>query len=158
MAERLLVIGGDAAGMGAASQARRLRPDLEIIALERGNWTSYSACGIPYFVGGEVRTLEELVARSPDTFRDKYQIDVRLRHEAVEIDLDKQQVVARDLTEGKNVEFGFDQLMIGTGARPAFPRVPGVDQPWIKGVQTLDDADELVQYARTISCKNVVVV
>ncbi len=144
--------------MAAASQARRLRPDLEIIALERGHWTSYSACGIPYFVGGEVANLEQLVARTPETFRERHNIDVRLRHEAVEIELDAQRVLARDLEAGKDIEFGFDQLMIGTGARPAFPRVPGIDQPWIKGVQTLDDADELVQFARTISCKNVVVV
>jgi NADPH-dependent 2,4-dienoyl-CoA reductase/sulfur reductase-like enzyme len=144
--------------MAAASQARRLRPDLEIIALERGNWTSYSACGIPYFVGGEVDTLEQLVARTPDTFREKYNIDVRLRHEATEIDLAGQRVLVRDLEAGMDVEFGFDQLMVGTGARPAFPQVPGVNQPWIRGVQTLDDADDLVQFARTISCKNVVVV
>ena len=69
MPERLLVIGGDAAGMSAATQARRRAPDLEIVALERGRWTSYSACGIPYLVGGAVHALDDLIARSPEEFR-----------------------------------------------------------------------------------------
>ncbi len=76
MPERLLVIGGDAAGMSAATQARRRAPNLEIVALERGRWTSYSACGIPYLVGGAVHALDDLIARSPADFR-SMRIDVR---------------------------------------------------------------------------------
>ena len=65
MTQRLLVIGGDAGGMAAAAVARRRKPDLEIVALEKGHWTSYSACGIPYVVGGDVRSLDQLVTRWP---------------------------------------------------------------------------------------------
>ena len=83
MAERLVVIGGDAGGMAAASQARRRNDGLEIVALERGNWTSYSACGIPYLVSGEVGELEELVARTPQEFREQLRIDVRMQHEVM---------------------------------------------------------------------------
>ena len=84
MTERLVVIGGDAAGMSAASQARRRRGpgDLEIIAFERSNWVSYSACGEPYHVAGYVDRLESLVARTPQQFR-AMDIDVRTRHEVV---------------------------------------------------------------------------
>src|SRR3954469_14381079 len=82
MPERLVVIGGDAGGMAAASQARRRRPDLEIVALEKGRWTSYSACGIPYVVGGTVSGLDQLIARSPQEFRDQFRIDARTEHEA----------------------------------------------------------------------------
>src|SRR3954471_1882808 len=96
VAERLLVIGGDPGGMAAASQARRRRPDMEIVALEKGRWTSYSACGIPYLVGGDILGLERLVVRAPKQFRDEYRIDVRLRHEAVAIDTARQQVEIRD--------------------------------------------------------------
>src|SRR5687768_13334652 len=92
MGERLVVIGGDAGGMGAASTARRLRGDLDIVALEKGRYTSYSACGIPYLIGGEVERVEELVARTPQEFRDKHRIDVRLGHEAMAIDLDRREV------------------------------------------------------------------
>src|SRR6478752_665983 len=86
--ERLVVIGGDAAGMSAASQARRLRgPDeLEIVAFERGHFTSYSACGIPYWVGGDVPDRDELIARTPEEHRERA-IDLRMRTEVTAIDV-----------------------------------------------------------------------
>ena len=158
MPERLVVIGGDAAGMAAASQVRRRRDDLEIIALERGGWTSYSACGIPYHVAGDVPELDDLVARSPREYRERLRIDVRLGHEATAIDLDGRRVEVRDLEHGRTITLPFDQLMIGTGARPVRPDLPGIDADWVKGVQTLDDAADLLEHARTSHCKQVVVV
>jgi len=145
--ERLLVIGGDAAGMSAASQARRLRPaeDLEIVALERGDWTSYSACGIPYYVGGLVDSIDDMIARSPSAFRDKQQIDVRMRTEAIAVDLDARRVTVRSLDSGVEEEIGFDELMIGTGAKPLRPDVPGLDARGVFGVATLDDAQRIRQ-------------
>lgn len=141
--ERLVVIGGDAAGMSAASQARRLRgpDDLRIVAFERGRYTSYSACGIPYWIGGLVDDADRLVARDPTTFRDKYAIDVRLRHEVVGIDLDRREVVARDLDApaGREVREPFDTLMYATGATPARPPWAETDLRGVFGVQTLDD-------------------
>src|SRR3954469_18717854 len=96
MAERLVVIGGDAGGMTAATNARRQRPDLEIVALERGSRTSYSACGIPYLVAGDVADADQLVGRTPQEFRDKQRIDVRLHHDVTAIDLDARKVEVRD--------------------------------------------------------------
>ena len=89
MPGRLVVIGGDAGGMAAATNARRQDDDLEIVALEKGTWTSYSACGIPYLIGGVVTGgVETLVARTPQQFRSDHRIDVRIRHEAMAIDLE----------------------------------------------------------------------
>ncbi len=141
MSERLVVIGGDAAGMSAASQARRRRrpDDLAISAFERGDYTSYSACGIPYFVGDVVDELDSLIARSPETFRDKADIDVRLRHDVTEIDLDRRAVRVCQRDGGGECWEGFDELMIATGATPTRPPIPGVDAAGIYGVQTLDD-------------------
>ncbi|MBA3303966.1 MAG: FAD-dependent oxidoreductase [Acidimicrobiia bacterium] len=158
MAERLVVIGGDAGGMAAASQARKLRPDLDIVVLEMGRWTSYSACGIPYVVGGEVDDIEDLVARSPQEFRDRYGMDVRLGHEAVGIDLDRGEVEFRDHAEGRTSRVGFDQLMLGMGARPRRPDLPGIDHPCVLGVQTLGDAADLLGHAEHIGASEVVVV
>jgi NADPH-dependent 2,4-dienoyl-CoA reductase/sulfur reductase-like enzyme len=158
MAERLIVIGGDAGGMAAATQARRLRPDMEVIALEKGRWTSYSACGIPYLVGGDVATLDELVVRTPQEFRDKHLIDVRTRHEAMAVDLDKRTVEVRDHEHGRTYTTGFDILHLGLGALPLRPDLPGAELGHVHGVQTLEDAAHLLGDAERGDCRHVVVV
>lgn len=139
MTDRLVVIGGDAAGMSAVMQVRRRQPGREIVVLEKGRWTSYSACGIPYLVGGSVSEVDDLVARSPAEFRDAHDIDVRLGHEARAIDLDARAVEAWDHDAGRSVRVGFDTLHVATGARPWRPDLPGIDDPMVHGVQTLDD-------------------
>ncbi|MGS2642272.1 FAD-dependent oxidoreductase [Streptosporangium sp. G12] len=146
MAERLVVIGGDAAGMSAASQARRRRGpgDLRIVAFEKGAHASYSACGIPYLVGGEVTDVESLISRRPEVFRDELDIDLRLRSEVVEIDLGRRAVAVRDERGGRGWE-PFDQLVVATGAVPARPDLPGAGAEGVYGVQTLDDGIALLR-------------
>lgn len=158
MAERLVVIGGDAAGMTAATNARRGRPDLEIVALERGRHTSYSACGIPYLIGGGVSELDDLVVRTPQQLRDQHRIDVRVRHEVTEIDLDRRTVKVRALDQGRSFDLGFDLLQIATGATPRRLQVEGSDASWVHGVQTLDDAAGLLAQVVAGRCRRVVVV
>jgi len=140
-AERLIVIGADAAGMSAASAARRLRgpQELEIIAFDRGNYTSYSACGIPYLIGRDVRDVDALIARTPEQFRRDQMIDARIRHEVAAIDTGRHAIRVRNLDRGTEAWEDFDQLMIATGAVPIRPQLPGVDAAGIFGVQTLDD-------------------
>ncbi len=158
MSQRLVVIGGDAAGMAAASQARRLDPRLDIVALERGTRTSYSACGIPYLVAGDVESADDLVARTPDEFRRDHRIDVRMRHEAMAVDVDAGTVEVRSLEHERTFTLGFDRLVIATGARPIRPDLPGIDGADVRGVQTLDDGAHLLGRARELGCKDVVVV
>ncbi|MGW0627523.1 FAD-dependent oxidoreductase [Streptomyces sp. NPDC002758] len=158
-AERLVVIGGDAAGMSAASQARRMRgPDeLEIVAFERGHFSSFSACGIPYWVGGDVPERDQLIARSPEEHRAR-DIDLRMRTEVTEIDVDRQRVRARDVDSGAESWTPYDKLVIATGARPIRPDMPGADAPGLHGVQTLDDGQALLDsLARTRGRRAVVV-
>ena len=159
MPERLVVIGGDAAGMSAASQARRRRgpSELEIVALEKGSWTSYSACGIPYLVSGDVDELSDLVARSPEQHRANG-IEVRMRSEAMAIDLDKRRVEVRDHEHESTYWLDFDILHIATGAAPFRPPIGGIDLPFVHAVQTLDDAAHLLDHARGTELRDVVVV
>lgn len=158
MADRLVVIGGDAAGMSAATNARRGRPDLEIVVLEKGTRTSYSACGIPYVIGGAVADLDELVVRTPQEFRDGFRIDVRTRHEVKAIDLDARRIEIRALDQARTLHLGFDLLHVATGSRPLRPDLPGIDGPDIFGVQTLDDAGALLAAVRSTPRRAVTVV
>jgi len=158
MVDRLVVIGGDAAGMATASQARRKNPALEIVALERGHHTSYSACGIPYLVAGDVERSEDLIARTPDEFRSKQRIDVRMRHEVMAVDLAGRSLEVRDLDRERTIRLPFDQLLFGTGAKPIRPDLPGIDADWVKGIATLGDGEALLAQAQASRCRDVVVV
>jgi len=135
MSERLVVVGGDAAGMSAAAQARRLRDagDLEIVVLEQGHDVSYSACGIPYWVGGQVAARDDLIARTPAEFAAR-DITVRTGTRAEAIDLDAGAVVT-----GTGERLGYDRLVVATGGRPTRPPIPGLDAPGVYGVHRLDD-------------------
>lgn len=152
-----MVIGGDAGGMAAASGVRRLRPDVEIVVVEKGGHTSYAMCGIPYVVGGEVDDVDLLVARSPEEFG-AMDIEVRVHTEATAIDLHARTVETRDLDSGETRQLGFDQLMIGTGARPIIPGWAHGDHPQVSVVHTLPDAARLEAMAAGCEGRRVVVV
>jgi NADPH-dependent 2,4-dienoyl-CoA reductase/sulfur reductase-like enzyme len=157
--KRLFVVGDDGGGMSAASQARRLRgPDeLEIVAFERSHFTSYSACGIPYWVGGDVPDRDRLIARSPEEHRAR-DIDLRMRTEVVEIDVEGRRVRARELDTGDVYWTSYDKLVIATGARPIRPDLPGVDAPGVHGVQNLDDGQALLDTLAATGGRRAVVV
>ena len=137
--DRLVVIGGDAAGMSAAAQARRLREagELEIVVLEQGPDVSYSACGIPYWVGGQVEDRDELIARTPSQFAAQ-DIEVRLGTRAEAIDLD-----AGTVTASTGETLGYDHLVVATGGRPLRPSVPGLDAAGVHGVHRLADGADI---------------
>jgi NADPH-dependent 2,4-dienoyl-CoA reductase/sulfur reductase-like enzyme len=160
MVRNLVLIGGDAAGMSAASQARRLLgvDELAITVLERGETTSYAACGIPYWVAGLVPHRSDLVARRAEVFRDKQQIDVRLHHEATAIDTDARTVSVRDLTSGAGLTLSYDDLLIATGAQQMRPPVDGLDTPGVFGVQTLGDGQRILDAMAQRSPRHAVVV
>ncbi|MFD9907051.1 FAD-dependent oxidoreductase [Streptomyces sp. NPDC059063] len=159
MKQRLVIIGADAAGMSAASQARRLRTpqELEIVAFERGTFTSFSACGIPYWVGGDVPERDDLIARTPEEHR-RRDIDLRMRTEVVEIDPQGRRVRSRDLASGAEEWTAYDKLVIATGARPLRPPLPGIEAPGVHGVQTLDDGQALLDTLADTDGRRAVVI
>jgi NADPH-dependent 2,4-dienoyl-CoA reductase/sulfur reductase-like enzyme len=155
MTERLVVIGGDAAGMTAASQVKRLGGDeYDVIVLEQGPFTSYSACGIPYWVAGDVGGVDDLVARTPQEHRTRG-IDVRLHARATAIDLDQRKVTVAGADPVR-----FDHLLIATGATPLRPDFPGLKAPNVLGVQTLDDGAHTIEVlqAREPDTRDAVVI
>jgi NADPH-dependent 2,4-dienoyl-CoA reductase/sulfur reductase-like enzyme len=143
--ERIVIVGGDAGGMAAISQIRKRQPHVEIVVIERGRWTSYSACGIPYVAGGIVDgPVDRLVARTPQAFRDRDHVDVRMGHEVLALDLAKGEVEVVDHGRpDRAYRLAFDQLLLGTGGRAYRPEVPGADLPFVSGAHTLADAEWL---------------
>ena len=146
MTKRIVVIGGDATGMSAASTALRHAEEgaLEVVVLERGHYTSYSACGIPYWIAGDVGSRDELIARTPEQHREAG-IDLRMRTEATAIDLDKRSVSVRGVDDGDTYELGYDELVIATGAVPTVPPLEGSEAEGIFGVQSLEQGEQIVK-------------
>ncbi|SDD50759.1 NADPH-dependent 2,4-dienoyl-CoA reductase, sulfur reductase [Geodermatophilus telluris] len=157
MSTRLVVIGGDAAGGSAASQAKKRRPDLDVVLFERGRATSYSACGIPYWIAGTVQREEQLVARTPEQHR-AAGLDVRMRTEVVGIDTREGVVHWRDLETGAEGTEPYDDLVYATGSVPMRPPVEGIDAPGVYGVQVLDDGVALRAELDSGDVRRVVVV
>ncbi len=141
---RLVVVGGDAAGMSAASQARRRRgaAELEIVAFERGGHTSYAACGLPYYAGDVVKDWRDLVVRTPAQFAER-DIDARTGHLVEAIDLEARRVRVRELASGRTRDEPWDALVVATGSEPLRPPLPGIQLPGVHGLSILQDGIDL---------------
>jgi NADPH-dependent 2,4-dienoyl-CoA reductase/sulfur reductase-like enzyme len=151
---RLAVVGGNAAGMSAAAVARRRDPSLDVLVLERGPYTSYSSCGIPYLVAGTVDDADRLIARSPEEHR-RTGIDVRTGCEVTGIDLEARELTWRDGGRAERRE-GFDELVYATGAVTVVPPVPGAEL--VEPLRTVDAAERLLSRLERSRDRNAVVV
>jgi NADPH-dependent 2,4-dienoyl-CoA reductase/sulfur reductase-like enzyme len=139
-----VVVGGDAAGMSAASKAKRDDPDIEVVVFEKGEWVSYGACGLPYYIKGEIQSLEDLVSVTPEQFREQRDIDLRTGHEVVAIDTDDRTVTAE--SGGKRVEQSYDHLLIATGAAAVTPPIEGLDREGVYTLGSMTDGKQLREY------------
>lgn len=155
---RFVVIGGDAAGMSAASKVKRKDKELEVVVLEQTEDVSYSACGMPYSIGDPQRDMEGLVVRPPQVFREKQGIDLRTRHRVERIDRDRRTVAGTDLDGGRDFEISYDKLLIATGASPAVPPIPGADLPGVMSLKRLEHGRRVKTYLASHDVKRAVIV
>ena len=155
---KLVVIGGDASGMSAASKVRREQPDFEIIVFEKSEFTSYSACGIPYFISGKVENLEELIVRSPSVFIKKYNIQVKTLHEVLEVDTDNNKVLVHNYNDKTQFWESYDQLLIATGGKAFCPDVENHTADGIFGIQTLNSGKKVDAFITKHEPKKAVIV
>jgi len=145
MAEPYVIIGGDAAGMSAASKIKRTLPTAEVIVFERDEYISFSACGIPYWLGGVVADDRRLVILTPERARERRGIDVRIGHEVTAIDPIAKTVTVHRLATGESFTQSYADLVIATGARAVRPPLPGLDLPGVFTLRNLSDGQQIFQ-------------
>jgi len=153
----VIIVGGDAAGMSAAAKAKRVNPNLEITVFEKGEYISYSQCGLPYYISGVNSERSRLIARVPEDF-EKQGISVLTRHEVTAIDVQKKKVTVCRRQTGESFEQHYDILVVATGAEPVVPPIPGRDLKNVMTLKTIPDADTIKAIAGDPKIKHVVLV
>ncbi|MDD4368499.1 MAG: FAD-dependent oxidoreductase [Oscillospiraceae bacterium] len=143
--KKVLIVGGVAGGASLAARLRRMDETAEIIIIERGPYISYANCGLPYYVGGVIKDKERLLLQTPERMKERFNIDVRVRQEALSIDREQQILSIRRLDQGDTYQEHYDVLVLATGSSPLKPRIPGIDSPRIQSLWTVDDALRLHQ-------------
>ncbi|RSD28500.1 CoA-disulfide reductase [Mesobacillus subterraneus] len=143
---KILIIGGDAAGMSAAMQMVRNSSGHEITVLEKGGVYSYGQCGLPYVISGKIESTDELIARTQSTFKEKYGIDARVFHEAQMVDAKNKVVSGINHSNGETFSLPYDRLLIATGVSSVIPKWEGVTLPGIFSLKTIPDAKAIMDF------------
>ena len=125
---RILIVGGVAGGMSAATRLRRLLEHAEITVIERSGHVSFANCGLPYHVGGVIEDRESLLLNTSESLGARFGLKVLTRHEAIKIDRENKQLVVRDLAQDEVVALDYDVLILSPGARPVVPPIPGIER------------------------------
>lgn len=155
---KIVIVGGVAGGASAAARARRLSETAEIIMLERGPYVSFANCGLPYHIGGDIRQRQALLLQTPESFRARFNVDVRVQHEVTAIDRDRKCVVVRDGITGTTYEETYDRLLLSPGAAPIRPPLPGLDSSRVRTLRNVPDMDGILQMLADRPVQHVTVV
>lgn len=155
---KIVVIGAVAAGSKAAAKLKRENPGAEVVVYSKGRDISYAGCGLPYYVGGDIETREELIVNAPAKFAALTGAQVHTGQEAVGLDAQRHCVQVRSAADGTVQEVGYDKLILATGAVPFVPKMEGLDLDGVFTVRTPDDAVNIRTYIEKNGCKKAVVV
>lgn len=155
---KVVIVGGVAGGATAATRIRRLDESAEIIVIERTGYISYANCGLPYYIGGVIEDAEDLTLQTPESFFRRFQIDVRVRQEVIDIHTEKKTVQIREIESGKIYEEPYDKLLLSPGARPVRPDLPGIDLERIFSLRTVEDTFQIRKFVEKQKPKSAVIV
>jgi NADPH-dependent 2,4-dienoyl-CoA reductase/sulfur reductase-like enzyme/rhodanese-related sulfurtransferase len=158
MANKILIVGGVAGGASAAARLRRLDETAEIIMFERGHYISFANCGLPYYIGGEIKNREDLLLQTPESFKRRFNVDVRVRNEVTQIYPDKKQISVKNLDNGNTYTEPYDKLILSPGAEPVRPPIPGIDSERIFTLRNVPDTDLIKDYIEKNKSKRAVIV
>lgn len=152
-----IIIGGVAGGATAAARIRRADENAEIVLVEKGKYISYANCGLPYYIGGVIKSRDKLFVQTPEAFSRRFNVDVRTRHEALSIDTERHEVSIRR-ADGTTYTETYDRLLLSLGAEPVRPPLEGIDTEGIFTLRNVDDTDRIHSYLGTHRVRHAVVV
>ncbi len=144
--ERIIIIGGVAAGATAAAKVRRLSPEARIIMLEAGPDISFANCGLPYYIGGDIKSRSKLILQSPESFNEQYNVAVHTHTMVTAIDRNHKKITAMDVRNGDTQDYEYDKLILAQGGRPVKPEIPGADAEHVFSLWTLEDMDNIHRF------------
>ncbi|WBY64929.1 FAD-dependent oxidoreductase [Thermocaproicibacter melissae] len=155
---KTVIIGGVAGGASAAARLRRLDEKAEIVILERGPFVSFANCGLPYYIGGTITEKSDLTLQSPESLRARFNIDVRVKHEAVKINPARKTVTVRAVETGKVYEENYDKLILSPGAEPVRPPVKGIENERVFTLRNIPDTEKIKDFIAKNNPKNAVII
>lgn len=153
---KVVIVGGVAGGATAAARLRRLDETAEIVVFERSGFVSYANCGLPYYIGGVIEDQEELTLQTPESFYERFRVQMKVRHEVTAIDRSAKTVTVRNLATGEVFQESYDKLLLAPGARPTQPALPGVGLDRLFTLRTVEDTLRIRRFVDTQHPKSVV--
>ncbi|HEY6914192.1 MAG TPA: FAD-dependent oxidoreductase, partial [Paludibacter sp.] len=156
--EKIIIIGGVAAGATAAAKVRRISPDAQITMIEAGPDISFANCGLPYYIGGDIKSRSKLILQSPESFNEQYKVEVHTHTIVSAIDRTAHTLKAMDIRSGEQKSFEYTKLILAQGGRPIKPTLPGADLEHVFTLWTLEDMDNIARHLDEKKPKNAVVV
>src|SRR5665647_31380 len=155
---RIVIIGAVAAGTSAAAKARRNSEDAEIVIYEKDSFISYSGCGMPYYIGGEVESVEELIPRDSVFFKSKYNVDIFTLHEVLSINANEKTLEVKNLSSGEVFADNYDKLVIATGARATVPPIKGAACTNVFTLRNINDMNRIKAFIDATSPKTAAII
>ena len=156
--QKVLIVGGVAGGASCAARLRRLDENAQIIMFERGDYISFANCGLPYYIGGEIKEKSNLTLQTPASFNARFNVDVRIKSEVVAINQQNKSVTVLNVETNEKYEENYDKLVLSMGAEPVKPNIPGIDSDKVFTIRNIPDTFKIDQYIKTAKPKSAAVV
>jgi len=155
---KVVIVGGVAGGATAAARIRRLKEDAEIIILEKTGYISYANCGLPYYIGDVIEESNNLILQTPQSFKNRFCIDVRVNNEVISVNSDKKYVVVKNVLTNETYQETYDKLILSPGAKPLMPNISGMDSNRIFTLKTIEDTFKMKKFIQDKNPKRVVII